>query len=147
MKYNHTQVGYPLIFSVLAVLGIYMWIYFWISSIVEFPFIIIHIFMFIILFAVVSFSTLNATIDGKNLKIKFGYGIFKKEFLLKDIKSVKEVRNHWYYGWGIRFWKGMKIYNVSGLKAVEIRMKDNQIYRIGTNEPEELKRAILNSKR
>ncbi|MEE9525860.1 MAG: hypothetical protein V3V78_04615 [Candidatus Woesearchaeota archaeon] len=86
-------------------------------------------------------------IDKEYLRIKFGYGIFKKRFALKEIISARTVRNHWYYGWGIRiwFWPYMLIYNVSGFDAVEIKMKNNKIYRIGTDEPTKLERAITQS--
>ena len=86
-------------------------------------------------------------IDKKYLRIKFGYGIYKKKFLLNDIMSVKTLKNNWYYGWGIRFWPWPKmwIYNISGFDAVEITMKDGRIYRIGTDEPNHLERAITKS--
>ena len=100
--------------------------------------------MILIIFILASFSTLQTTIDEKYLKIKFGYGIYTKKFLLEDILSAEIVRNHWYYGWGIRLWLWPKmwIYNVSGFKAVEIKLKNGKIFRIGTDEPEELKQAI-----
>ena len=36
----------------------------------------------------------------------------------------------------------MMIFNVSGFDAVEIKMQDNKIYRIGTDEPQKLEQAI-----
>ena len=119
--------------------------YFWfILKQIEFEssFVIVII---LILFIIASFATLTVTIDEKYLKIKFGYGIFKKRFALQDIVRTSSVKNHWYYGWGIRiwFWPYMLIYNVSGFDAVEIKMKNNKIYRIGTDEPKKLKQAIL----
>jgi hypothetical protein len=36
----------------------------------------------------------------------------------------------------------MWIYNVSGFDAVELRMTDGRMYRIGTDEPHELEAAI-----
>ena len=103
--------------------------------------------MVLILFILASFSTLTVVIDENYLRIKFGYGIFRKNFLLDDIASVKTVKNHWYYGWGIRlwFWPFMWIYNVSGFDAVEIKMKNGKMYRIGTDEPKKLEQAILQS--
>jgi hypothetical protein len=53
------------------------------------------------------------------------------------------VKNHWYYGWGIRFWPGMTIFNVSGFDAVEITMQNGRRYRIGTDEPAQLERVLL----
>jgi hypothetical protein len=84
-------------------------------------------------------------IDENYLKIKFGYGIFRKSFKLNEIYSAKTVKNHWYYGWGIRLWLWPKmwIFNVSGFDAVEIKMKNGKIYRIGTDEPIQLESAIL----
>jgi hypothetical protein len=101
--------------------------------------------MLLILFILASFVTLTASIDENYLRIKFGYGIFQKKFSLKEISSAKSVKNHWYYGWGIRGWfwpRYMLIYNVSGFDAVEIIMKNGRIYRVGTDVPEELGAAI-----
>jgi len=63
------------------------------------------------------------------------------------MSSAKIVKNHWYYGWGIRawLWPRMVIFNVSGFDAVEIAMKNGKIYRIGTDEPEQLEEVILQS--
>jgi len=101
--------------------------------------------MALILFILASFTSLQVIIDEKYLQIKFGYGIYRKSFSLNDVMSAKSVKNHWYYGWGIRiwFWPKMWIYNVSGFDAVEIKMKNGATYRIGTDEPEKLEQAIL----
>jgi len=101
-------------------------------------------FMALILFTLASFTTLTTSVDEKYLRIKFGYGIFRKKFSLNEIASVKQAKNHWYYGWGIRrcLWSKMRIYNVSGFDVVEIVMRDGKIFRIGTDEPNELEAAI-----
>jgi len=39
----------------------------------------------------------------------------------------------------------MIIYNISGYEAVELVMKNWKIFRIGTDEPERLKEAIVES--
>jgi hypothetical protein len=100
--------------------------------------------MVLILFILASFTALTTSIDEKYLQIKFGYGIFRKKFLLSEIASAKQVKNHWYFGWGIRFWfwPRMWIYNVSGFEAVEIVMRNGKIYRIGTDVPSELETVI-----
>ena len=71
-------------------------------------------------------------------------GIFRKRFSVSDVTSVERVKNHGYYGWGMRlwFWPHMWIYNVSGFGAVELIMKNGRVYRIGTNVPRELEDAI-----
>tara|TARA_Y100000294_G_C8312594_1_gene239363 strand:+ start:29 stop:463 length:435 start_codon:yes stop_codon:yes gene_type:complete len=139
MNYKHTQIGYLIIYVliVIALLFVVILTQTGMNS-------LILVFMFFILFVVGSFTTLNVLVDKNYLRIKFGYGIFRKRFTLKEIISAKIVKNHWYYGWGIRlwFWPYMWIFNVSGFDAVEIRMKNNKIYRIGTDEPKKLERVI-----
>ena len=147
-SYKHTQIGYLMIIVTLAVLVLFAWIQ--ITARAEPPsyysgtnFAITAI-MALILFILTSFTTLTTSIDENYIRIKFGYGIFRKKFLLSEIASAKQVKNHWYYGWGIRFWLWPKmwIYNVSGFDAVEIVMRNGKIYRIGTDTPSELEMAI-----
>ena len=151
MKYKHTQIGYLIIVITLVVLVFFAWLQ--ITARAEPPSydsgtnFAISAIMVLILFILASFVSLQVIIDGKYLRIKFGYGIYKKKFLLNEIVSVKTVKNHWYYGWGIRgwLWPKMWIYNISGFDAVEITMKNGKIYRIGTDESKKLEQAIANS--
>ncbi|MEK7647368.1 MAG: hypothetical protein AAB378_03330 [Patescibacteria group bacterium] len=147
-SYKHTQISYLMIVVTLAVLALFAWAY--ITARAEPPsyysgtnFLITAI-MVLILFTLASFTTLTTSIDKNCLQIKFGYGIFRKKFPLSEIVSAKQVKNHWYYGWGIRLWLWPKmwIYNVSGFDAVEIIMKNGAVYRIGTDVSEELETAI-----
>ncbi len=98
----------------------------------------------ILIFVMISFVSLTVKIDEIYLKIKFGYGIFRKRFLLDEIVSVEKVRNKRSYWRGIRMRLKpfMWIYNVSGLDAVEILMKNGKRYRIGTDEAKILEQAI-----
>lgn len=149
MNYKHTQIGYPMLAVTLIVLMVFVRAY--ITAMAEPPsyysgpnFAVTAI-MTLIIFTLASFGSLQVIIDEKYLRIKFGYGIYRKKFLLNDIASAKAVKNRWYYGWGIRgwLWSKMWIYNVSGFDAVEIELKNGKIYRIGTDEPRELEQAIL----
>ena len=146
--YKHTQINYLMQVVTLAVLILFAWMQ--ITARSEPPsyysgtnFAITAI-MALILFILTSFTTLSVSIDENYLRIKFGYGIFRKKFAPSEIVSAAQVKNHWYYGWGIRlwFWPYMWLFNVSGFDAVEIRMKNGKIYRIGTDEPEKLETAI-----
>jgi len=135
----------------LAVFFLFAWVYITASaepvSTDSGPNFAITSIMAFILFILASFVTLQVIIDGEYLRIKFGFGIFQKKFSLNDIMSVKTVKNHWYYGWGIRIWLWPKmwIYNVSGFDAVEIKLKNGKTYRIGTDEPQKLEQTILHS--
>ncbi len=98
----------------------------------------------VVILILASFTTLTVTVDHQYLRLKFGYGIFSKKFPIKDITSAKAAKNKWYYGWGIKyvFWKPMWVFNVSGLDAVEIKLTNNKIYRIGTDEPKKLESEL-----
>ena len=147
-RYRHTQIGYLMLVVTLAVLALFAWAY--ITARAEPPsvnsgtnFAITSI-MALILLILASFSSLTVTVDEQYLRIRFGYGIFRKKFPLSEIRSVHAVKNHWYYGWGVRiwFWPYMWIYNVSGFDAVEIIMRNGKIYRIGTDASSKLEAAI-----
>ena len=151
MNYKHTQISYLMLVVTLAVLALFAWVY--ITARAEPPsyysgtnFAVTSI-MALIVLILASFVSLQVMIDEKYLRIKFGYGIYRKKFLLDDVMSAKSVKNHWYYGWGIRGWPWPKmwIYNVSGFDAVEIKLKNGKTYRIGTDEPQKLEQAILRS--
>ena len=151
MNYKHTQIGYLMLVVTLTVLALFAWAYLTARaeppsyySGTNFAFTAI---MALIIFILASFVSLQVIIDEKYLRIKFGYGIYQKKFLLDDVLSAKTVKNHWYYGWGIRgwLWPKMWIYNVSGFNAVEIKLKNGKTYRIGTDEPKKLEQIILQS--
>ncbi len=103
--------------------------------------------MTLIVFVLSSFVSLQVSINKTYLKIKFSYGIFQKKLLLNDIVSAKTVKNHRYYGQGVRVWfqPKMWIFNVSGFDAVEILLKNGKRYRIGTDEPKKLEQILLHS--
>lgn len=146
--YKHTQIGYLMLSITLAVLVLFVWLQ--IAARAEpvsydsGPNFAITAIMALILFILGSFSTLTVAADGQFLKIRFGWGIFRKKFSLNEIAMVRNVKNKWYYGWGIKvwFWPKMWIFNVSGFDAVELTMKNGTVYRIGTDEPEKLEAAI-----
>ena len=149
VSYKHTQIGYLMLVVTLAVLVIFALAQ--VTARAEPPSIdsgsnfAVSATMGLILFILASFATLTVSIDENYFRIKFGYGIFTKKFALNQIASAKVVKNHWYYGWGIRgwFWSNrMFIYNVSGFDAVEITINNGKIYRIGTDAPAELETAI-----
>jgi len=139
LVYQHTQIGYLIIYITIAIVAYFSYI----SVIAGFK-IIIAIFMVLIVMILASFTSLKVTLNQQYLKIKFGYGLYQKKIVVREIKFVQIVKNHWYYGWGIRYWlwPKMTIFNISGFEAVEIKMRDGRIYRIGTDQPQKLAYAI-----
>lgn len=91
------------------------------------------------------FGWLTVTVDEKAVTARFGIGLLRKKVLLRDIKSATRVRNKWYYGWGMRMGPWGWMFNVSGLDAVEIELRDGGRFRVGTDEPDELASAIRSS--
>jgi hypothetical protein len=61
---------------------------------------------------------------------------------LDEIETVAIVRNHWWNGFGIRSGSGFRLYNVSGLDAVELHLKSHDVRRIGTDDPQGLADAL-----
>jgi hypothetical protein len=91
------------------------------------------------------FSSLTVEINGKELRWYFGPRFWTYRLPLDEIETVAAVRNHWWNGFGIRMRPGFRLYNVSGLDAVELRLKSGDVRRIGTDDPQGLS-AALNSR-
>ena len=98
----------------------------------------------ILIFAVLTwlFGSLTIEVHVEELCHYFGPGFWKKTYLLSDIESIKQVRNSWIFGWGIRITPHGWLYNVSGLDAVQIQLRSGRKFRIGTDDPEGLINAI-----
>lgn len=88
------------------------------------------------------FHSLTVSVDEKAVALRFGIGVIRRRFPMARITAVRIVENRWYYGWGIRRIRGGWLFNVSGLDAVEIRMSDGRLFRVGTDEPDRLRREI-----
>ena len=88
------------------------------------------------------FRSLTVRISPSDISLSFGIGLIRKNFSIADICSVKVVRNRWYNGFGIKKIRGGWLYNVSGLDAIEIQLKNERKYRIGTDQPKKLLAAV-----
>jgi hypothetical protein len=88
------------------------------------------------------FSSLTVEVEGNELRWHFGPGLWSYRLPLDEINEVAVVRNRWWNGWGIRRAPGFRLYNVSGLDAVELRVGPNDIRRIGTDDPQGLAEAL-----
>ncbi|MBE0431928.1 hypothetical protein IBX73_00530 [candidate division WOR-3 bacterium] len=135
--YRHTQIGYLIIIT-LFIAGVLTGVLASIQGVRAFAF----AFWIVLVICLVLFSALTVVIDREYLEVRFGPGFIRKRFPLKDIVSCRTVKNPWYYGWGIHLTPHGWLYNVSGFDAVEIRLKSDRSYRVGTDVPQELERAI-----
>ena len=88
------------------------------------------------------FHSLTVRVSRSDIALSFGVGLIRKQFPIGDISSASIVQKRWYNGFGIRKIRGGWLYNVSGFDAIEIQLKNERKYRIGTNEPKELLAAL-----
>jgi hypothetical protein len=137
MTYRHTQPGTLTMFACLLCGGIgaaLTWhVGQWPASIALIA---------IMLTTAVLFSSLTVEITDNELRWYFGPGLWTYRLPLTAIENVAVVRNHWWNGYGIRMAPGFRLYNVSGLDAVELRVGVNDVRRIGTDDPQGLAQAL-----
>jgi phosphotransferase system glucose/maltose/N-acetylglucosamine-specific IIC component len=100
------------------------------------------VFTIALLAIVLLFSRLEVTVSGGRIVTAFGFGRPHREVDLADVTAVRQVRNTWIQGWGIRKITGGWMYNVWGLDAVEVEISSDKVFRIGTNDPENLLATI-----
>lgn len=89
-----------------------------------------------------AFHGLGVEVDRSRLRVWFGPGWMEKTLDLSSIRGSRVVRNSAWMGWGIRYIDRGWMWNVSGLEAVELELADGSVFRIGSDAPEELHRAI-----
>lgn len=136
--YKRTQIGY-LMLAFIAIGILLVLNYFYLSGNTN-PFLLIILAALAV--SLLLFSILTVKVDGEEVSVRFGVGLIRKRFPLSEIESHSAVRNPWYYGWGLRRTPIGWLYNVSGLEAVEITLKDGRKIRIGTDDPTGLDAAI-----
>ena len=136
-RYKHTQIGYFLI----SVYGVLILIFGWIYLVTGATAMTIG--LILLFLALGMFARMTVEVDGEVVEFILGFGIVRKRFPLVDIASCQAVRNRWWYGLGIRYTPHGWLFGVSGLDAVELKMKDGRRYRIGTDDPQGLGEAIV----
>ncbi len=138
--YKHTQVGTFLIISYSAVILALGILY------IVTDFNAIALFGLTIMLVVLGlFATLTVQVSDQKIRIHFGLGLIRKDFLIKEIVGYGVVENPWTYGWGIRFTPSGWLYSVSGFAAIELQMKSGKKYRIGTDDPDGFAKALDNA--
>ena len=81
------------------------------------------------------FHGFTVTVTEKVIHLKFGIGLIQRTIFRDQIASVSQVRNRFWYGFGIRLTPHGWMWNISGLDAVEITYLDDRRFRIGTDDP------------
>lgn len=94
------------------------------------------------LLGLLMFYSLTVEIAEAQLKFWFGIGLVRKTIALSEIQSTREIKNPWYYFWGAKSIPGGWFYAIAPGAAVEITLGDGRIVQLGTDQPEDLIRAI-----
>lgn len=98
------------------------------------------------LVVLMSLYGLTTIVSDEHVEVRFGVGLIRRRIPLARIRSAAVVRTPWYYGWGIRLTHRGWLWNVWGLRGVEVTYVDRGHFRIGSDEPErlaaEIQRAI-----
>jgi hypothetical protein len=140
MQYEHTQIGY---FTICVLFGAAIFVAVTgiltsarggvlISAMIE----------VILLISAIVLSKLTIKIDGDTLKACFAMGLICKKVPLAEIAACEPIRIRWWYGWGIHLTPYGWLYNVSGLEAVAITLRDGRKFALGTDDPQALVDAI-----
>lgn len=135
MRYQHTQNGYWTSVAMVALAAV---IAARIGSLTVFG-----VMCLVTLLAASIFCTLTTSIDGEAVVVRFGpIGLIRERFPLADIAAARAVRNSPIHGWGMRYIRHGRLWNVWGLDAVELQLRNGTRFRIGTDEPQALLTAL-----
>lgn len=93
-------------------------------------------FFLVVFFLVATCLFFALTVIGSSdtLEIRFGIGLIRKRFKLREIVSARPYRTSFWSGWGIHKCSDGLIFNASGFDAVHLTMADGKKYIIGTND-------------
>lgn len=101
--------------------------------------------LLLLLVCLVLLHSLTIEIRDNWLVCFFGPGLIRRRLRLEDIVDARHVQNRWYNGFGIRLTARGWLYNVSGLDAVEITLRSGKHFRMGTDRPAEVVKAITDA--
>lgn len=99
--------------------------------------------MFVIMALVlINFFCMTIKVDDDFVRVAFGIGLIRWKYAISNIESCHSI-SYFAMGWGIRFRPGATLYNVSGNKAIELKLKgkDRKVW-LGTDRPDELAQYI-----
>lgn len=140
--YNHTQPGIysRITFAALFVVSVILMSIFGMNNteaIWVFGLMAVAMFVGLLLF-----HSLTVEVVHGYLKIRFGIGLIRRSFRVKDIAGAEKIRTRWWNGWGIKLTPKGWLFSVSGFDAVQIHLNNGRRYCIGTDEPDRLLAAI-----
>jgi len=141
IRYEHTQRGTVLLVTFLVAALFLLGLGLFVPRAREILFTVIGI------FAVCGFlfSSLTIQITDRALRWQFGPGLIRKDVLLHQIERTEMVETTFFQGWGIHYTSRGWLYNVSGFRAIAVKLKSGKQFLLGTDEPERLQAALRNA--
>ena len=138
VRYEHTQRGTVVVFSVLAGAAFLLFL----QTLIPAPRFVVLALTGILTLCAFLFSSLTIRITDRALCWHFGPGLIHMQVLLSEIEKVEPTRIRVMWGWGIHRTPRGWLYNVSGFGAVEVRLKGGKRFLLGTDEPDRLSQAL-----
>lgn len=87
-------------------------------------------------------ARLTVVVDARAVTASFGWGWPRRTIDRSEIDSAAAVRNSWCHGWGIRKVSRGWMYNNAGRDAIQLSLRSGRVFRIGTDQPDELLDAV-----
>jgi hypothetical protein len=137
VPYRHTQLG-SFTLAVCLLSGSFGWIMLWNAG-YRSPAIVLLVTEAAI---GILFSTLTVEVGDRELRWYFGPGLWRYRVPLTAVREVAVVRSRWWHALGVSFLSGFRLYSVSGLDAVELKLGPHDVRRIGTDDAHGLAAAI-----
>lgn len=134
--YRHTQIGW----LIVAVVGFPALLTLFSGDMLNGAWIPFSFFLVVL----VLFCVLTVEVNAEEV-VSFGPGLIRRRIRIEEIDTCTPVINKWWFGWGLRIIPGGVMFNVSGLRAVHLTLKNGKQFRIGTDEPERLMEALDNA--
>ena len=91
---------------------------------------------------VLLFHSMTVEVDGQTLRFWFGPGLLRREISVTDIENAEKKYTPWFWGYGYRGVPDGWLYRVSGFETVLITLKNGKKFRLGTDEPDALIKAL-----
>lgn len=141
MTYQHTQTGHLAFIVFLMVTVVLVAILPW-SEGSTVGLLVIVAFLVVVGVVLANFNRLTVTVDDDVIDLRFRWGWPHKRIARGEVHNVTEVRNKWWYGFGVRLTPYGWLYNVWGLDAVQLDLTTGGSVRIGTDQPADLAAAL-----
>lgn len=88
------------------------------------------------------FHALSVHVDARAVTVRFGWGWPRWVIPIQEVRDVCIVESPPEDGWGIRPIPNGVMYRIAGRTTVELQLTEGRIVRIGTDQPDELARAV-----